>query len=332
MTDLELRWGVLGATARISGSVAPAIHRTPGNAVTAVAARPGRLAASARFAEPFGATAHDGFDALLADDGVDAVYIALPNSEHVPWTLRALAAGKHVLCEKPLALSEEDVARIGRAAGDRTVMEAYMYRCHPQQRRVAELLASGVIGDLRVVRAAFAGRTTAADGTRYDPALGGGATWDVGCYAFDVALWAFGRPPERVRARFHAEGGAAVDTSAVAVLDFGGGRAALLDYGFDYGPRSRYELQGVDGSIAVDNAWALGREDGVITVVTGRGVRREVVPAADPYEHQAAEFHRAVRTGDTPLVSLADSARTARVGRALVESARTDADVVLRDA
>ncbi|MEU4805223.1 Gfo/Idh/MocA family oxidoreductase [Actinosynnema sp. NPDC023587] len=326
MTDL--RWGVLGSTASISGQVAPAIHRTPGNAVTAVAGRAGRVEASTRFAEPFGARVHDGFDALLADDDVDVVYIALPNTEHVPWTLRALAAGKHVLCEKPMALSAADVDRVAEAAGDRTVVEAYMYRFHPQQRRVAELLAGGEIGELRVVRAAFAHPVTPG-GIQYDPALGGGATWDIGCYGFDVALWAFGRTPDSVRARFHSEAGATVDTTGTATLDFGAGRAALIDYSFDYGPRSRYELQGTRGSLAVRNAWAGSGEECVITVATLDGTRDELLPAADPYEHQATAFREAVRTGTTPLVSLADSKRAARVGEALVESAGTGADVRL---
>lgn len=324
-----LRWGVLGSTAFISTRVAPAIHRTVGNAVVAVAARPGRLAASGRFAAAFGARVHDGFEALLADPDVDAVYIALPNSEHVPWTLRALEAGKHVLCEKPLALSVADVERVAGAAGGRTVMEAYMYRFHPQQRRVVELLAAGTIGELRVVRAAFAGVMDPVGNIRYDPSLGGGATWDVGCYAFDVPLWAFGRAPERVRARFHSKDGAPVDTSGVATLEFGDGRAAQIDYGFDYGPCARYELQGTRGRIAVRNAWTGPDEECVITVVTDEGRAEEVLPGADAYEYQAAAFAEAVRTGRAPLVSLDDSKRTARVGEALVEAARTGADVEL---
>ncbi|MEJ2859197.1 MULTISPECIES: Gfo/Idh/MocA family protein [unclassified Saccharothrix] len=324
-----LRWGVLGATAFISTRVAPAIHRTDGNQVVAVAARPGRVEASGRFASSFGARVHDGFEALLADPDVDAVYIALPNSEHVPWTLRALAAGKHVLCEKPLALSAVDVERVEAAAGGLTVMEAYMYRFHPQQRRVVELLASGVIGELRVVRAAFAGLMDPVGNIRYVPELGGGATWDVGCYAFDVPLWAFGQAPVSVRARFHSKDGAPVDTSGVATLGFGDGRVAQIDYGFDYGPCARYELQGTHGSISVRNAWTGVDEECVITVVTGEGRTEEVVPAADAYEYQAAAFAEAVRTGTPPLVTLADSKRTARVGEALVESARTGTETQL---
>ncbi|WP_367127237.1 Gfo/Idh/MocA family protein [Saccharothrix sp. HUAS TT1] len=322
-----LRWGVLGATSHIASRVVPAIHRTPGNAVAAVAARAGRLAAAAEVARPFGARVHDGYDALLADPGVDAVYIALPNTQHVPWTLRSLEAGKHVLVEKPMALSEEDCVRVERAAADLVVMEAYMYRFHPQQTRAAALLASGEIGELRVVRSAFAYPTATGGNIRFDPALGGGATWDVGCYAFDVPLWAFDAEPRAVRARFHSR---EVDLSAVAALDFGDGRSAVLDYSLEYGPRAAYEFQGTRGSISVRNAWTRPDEEGSITVVTLDGVREEVVPASDAYAHQAAAFAEAVREKVTPLVSPAHSARTARVGQALVRSAATDAEVHLR--
>ena len=305
----------------------PAVHRTAGNAVVAVAGRAGGLDAAAEVARPFGARVHDGYDALLGDPDVDAVYIALPNSLHVPWTLRALDAGKHVLVEKPMALSEEDCVRIERAAADLVVMEAYMYRFHPQQVRAAQMLASGEIGELRVVRSAFAYPTAVEGNIRFDPALGGGATWDVGCYAFDVPLWAFDAEPRSVRARFHSR---RVDLSAVATLDFGDGRWAVLDYSLEYGPRATYEFQGTRGSISVRNAWTRPDEQGVITVVTLDGVRDEVIPASDAYGHQAAAFAEAVREKVTPLVSLAHSARTARVGQALVRSAATGAEVDLR--
>ncbi|GAA1292452.1 Gfo/Idh/MocA family oxidoreductase [Saccharothrix xinjiangensis] len=285
-------------------------------------------------ARRFGARVHDGYDALLGDPEVDAVYVALPNSEHVTWALRALEAGKHVLVEKPMALSEQDCLRIGRAAGDLVVMEAYMYRFHPQQRKVVQLLGRGEegcgeaegrgegegggIGELRVVRAAFAYPTPVEGNIRFDPALGGGATWDVGCYAFDVPLWAFGVEPCRVWARFHGD---PVDLGAVAVLDFGDGRSAVLDYSLEYGPRAHYELQGTRGSISVRNAWTTPHEDGVITVVTLDGVREEVVPAADAYELQVAAFADAVRgRRESLVVPLDHSVRVARVGEALIRA------------
>ncbi|ASU82601.1 gfo/Idh/MocA family oxidoreductase [Nocardiopsis gilva YIM 90087] len=322
-----LRWGVLGATSYISTHVMPGIARTPGCELSAVASRPERAAAAAEVGRSFGATVHPDYGTLLADDALDAVYIPLPNSDHVDWTLRALAAGKHVLVEKPMAMTENDCVRIEKAAeaASRTVMEAFMYRFHPQQRRTAELLASGEIGELRVVRASFAfGIESGSGNIRLEPSLGGGATWDVGCYAVDVPLLFFGHVPQTVSARFSRRPGIDVETSAVATMDFGQGRSAVVDYSIDYGPRSYYELQGTRGSITVRNAWAMEGEDGVITVLTHDGIREETIPSANHYQLQVAAFAEAVRDNVLAPMSLADSRNTARVGASLVASAAAD--------
>lgn len=319
-----LRWGVLGATSYIATHLMPAVAATPGCALTAVASRPARAASAAELGRAFGATAHPDYATLLADPAIDAVYIPLPNAEHVDWTLRALSAGKHVLVEKPMAMDEDGCARVEKAAeaASRTVMEAFMYRFHPQQLRAAEILASGEIGELRLVRASFAFRIESGSGNiRLDPALGGGATWDVGCYAVDVPLLFFGHAPRRVSARFSSRPGLAVDSSAVATMDFGRGRSAVVDYSIDYGPRAAYELQGTRGTLMVRNAWAMDGEDGVVTVLTEGGVREETVPAANHYQRQVEAFARSVRTGAPPPMSLTESRRTARVGSALVASA-----------
>jgi predicted dehydrogenase len=322
--DGTLRWGVLGATSYIATHLMPAIAATPGCALTALASRPERAAAAAQLGRAHGATAHPHYAALLADPAVDAVYIPLPNTEHVDWTLRALEAGKHVLVEKPMAMDEEGCARIEKAAqaASRTVMEAFMYRFHPQQQRAADILASGQIGELRLVRASFAFRIETGSGNiRLDPALGGGATWDVGCYAVDVPLFFFGQAPQQVSARFSSRPGLTVDTSAVATMDFGKGRSAVVDYSIDYGPRAAYELQGTHGTLMVRNAWAMDGEDGLITVLTEDGVREETVPSANHYQRQVEAFARAVRDGARAPMPLADSRRTARVGSAFVASA-----------
>ncbi|GAB2712427.1 Gfo/Idh/MocA family protein [Kitasatospora kifunensis] len=320
----ELRWGVLGATAYISGHLLPAIAATDGCAVAAVASRPRHHARALEVAKPYGATAHQDYAALIADPDLDVVYIALPNTDHVEWTVRALAAGKHVLVEKPMAMSEEGVGRIEQAAdaASRLAMEAFMYRCHPQQQRAAALLASDAVGELRLVRAAFAFEIPSGSGNiRLDAALGGGATWDVGCYAIDVPQLFFGRAPDRVGARFFRRTGLAVETSATGWMDFGGGRAAVLDYSIDYGPRAWYELQGTRGTITVHNAWAMAGENGVVTVRTADGVRTETVPADNHYQGQVAAFARAVAEGRPTPCPLVDSRRAARVGAALVRSA-----------
>jgi predicted dehydrogenase len=322
-----MRWGVLGATAAISRRVMPAITTADRAVLAAVAGRPQNAVRVAEVAAAHGTTARADYAALLADPEIDAVYIALPNSQHVGWTLRALRAGKHVLVEKPMALTAEDVRAVAAEAAEagRTVMEAFMYRHHPQQQRAAELLAAGEIGELRVVRAAYAFRMgdDPAD-IRLAPALGGGATWDVGCYAVDTALRYFGREPERVRATLSRRPGAGVDTSGTAVLDFGGGRSAVLDYAMDYGPRSWLELQGTHGSLTVADAWAGPCDDGVLTVRTGEGVREERIAATDHYRLQVEAFGAAARGRAPAPVTTEDSLRAVRVLQAVFASAAAD--------
>lgn len=331
MTNPDLRWGVLGATSYIATHLMPAIARTPGCVLSTVASRPGGADRAAEAGRQFGATAHPDYAALVADPDIDAVYIALPNTDHVDWTVRALEAGKHVLVEKPMALDEAGCARIEDAAraASRTVMEAFMYRFHPQQARAAEVLASGEIGELRVVRASFAFTIESGSGNiRLEPSLGGGATWDVGCYAIDVPQLFFGQPPQQVSARFHTRPGESVETSVTGTMDFGAGRSAVFDYSIDYGPRAWYELQGTRGTLTVRNAWAMSGEDGVLTVLTSEGTRTETVPAANHYQLQVAAFARAVRTGAATPVTLTDSRRAARVGEALTASAAASGALV----
>lgn len=326
-----LRWGVLGTTAYISGLLIPAIDRTEGSVVAGVASRPSRAGAAAAIAERYGAVAHHDYASLVGDGDIDVVYIALPNTDHVEWTLQALAAGKHVLVEKPMAMTEKDCVRVEQAAqkAGRLAMEAFMYRFHPQQRRAAELLASGRIGELRVVRASFAFAIEDGSGNiRLERSLGGGATWDVGCYAMDVPSLFFGRAPKQVQGRFASRPGLDVETSAVGVMDFGEGRSAVVDYSIDYGPRAWYELQGSHGTISVRNAWAMGTEDGVVTVTTGGVVREEHVPAADHYQLQVAGFARAVLDGGPAPVPVSHSRRVARIGEALAASAAMEGAAV----
>ncbi|MFC3996480.1 Gfo/Idh/MocA family protein [Nocardiopsis sediminis] len=326
-----MRWGVLGASAAISRRVMPAIAAGGPTTLAAVAGRPQSAARTTEVAAAYGARAHHDYGALLADPAIEAVYIALPNSEHVGWTLRALDAGKHVLVEKPMALSEADAVRVQEAAdaARRTVMEAFMYRFHPQQRRAADLLASGEIGDLRVVRASFAFLMGAAPGDiRLAPGLGGGATWDVGCYAVDAAMLHFGRAPRAVRAVLSRRPGADVDTSGTVLLDFGEGRSAVLDHSMDYGPRSWMELQGTHGSITIRNAWAGADEDGTLTVLGYAGTREESVPAADHYRLQVLALTDAARAGTPAPIPLSDSLRTVRVLEAVFASAADDGAAV----
>ncbi len=182
MDHPPLRWGLLG-TARINRMVIPPLRASAGNRLLAVASRD--LARATGYAKEWGIErAHGAYEALLADPEIDAVYIPLPNHLHAEWTIRAARAGKHVLCEKPLALTVAEVDAMGAAARESGVVlaEAFMYRHHPQTLKVKELVDAGAIGPVRFVRGTFSFPLTRPDDVRLRPEWGGGCLWDVGCY------------------------------------------------------------------------------------------------------------------------------------------------------
>ena len=222
-----VRWGVLGAAAIAGRAVLPALREAAGAETVAIAERDQDRAR--RLAEEHGIPrVHDGYAELLADPDVEAVYVPLPNSLHCPWTLRALAAGKHVLCEKPLALNATEAREMAdaAAAAGRLLMEAVMYRFHPRMRALADGLAGA---EVRYVHASFGFPIDAPGNYRLRPELGGGALLDVGCYVADVTRWLLGEP-ERVEAVVRH---GVVDMTCSALLGFGGGAQASLLASFE---------------------------------------------------------------------------------------------------
>lgn len=224
-----VRWGVLGAAWIADRAMLPAL-RVAGNArLLALASHrpaPARELASRHGIERL----YPGYEELLADPEVDAVYIPLPNSLHRPWTLRALAAGKHVLCEKPLALNADEALAMAQAAQatGRLLMEALMYRFHPRMRRLAEGRTR-----VRFLHAAFGFPLIDPDNYRLRAELGGGALLDVGCYLVDVARWLVGSEPTRVEAVAHFDSASGVDLSCTALLGFPAGEQASLHASFE---------------------------------------------------------------------------------------------------
>ena len=219
-----VRWGFLGAGFVATRALAPALASAPHGDLVAVAARdPGR----ARTVAPT-ARIHAGYDALLADNEVDAVYISLTNEAHLPWAARALTAGKHVLCEKPLGLSAPEVAELTSIAqrADRLLVEATWNRWHPRTARAVELLRSGALGRPTAVEAAFTFGDVPPDNYRWDPTRGGGALYDVGPYVVGAALWALDGPLGAITASTVVSS-SGVDAETVARLEIGGGVADL---------------------------------------------------------------------------------------------------------
>jgi len=318
---MSMRWGILGA-ARINRSIIPALRAAEGHTLEAIASRDGEkaAAAAAEWGIPRGVT---GYEALLADDEIDAVYIPLPNHLHAEWAVRAAEAGKHVLCEKPLALSLDEVDRIAAAAAAAHVhvAEAFMYRHHAQTHAVRELIAGGAIGTPRVLRGCFSFNLDRPGDVRFDAAKGGGALWDVGCYPISYARTILGAEPDTVQATA-VIGPTHVDMSVAALLRFPGSAIALVDASFVAPFQTGIEVVGSAGTVRVARPFKPGERETVL-VVRDDEVLEHVVESPALYVSQFEDFGRAARGAEPPVVTLADSRANTAVLLAVLESART---------
>ncbi len=287
-----------------------------------------RTQASAQaFADAHGIPrAHGSYEALLADPDVEAVYIPLPNSMHVDWSVRALQAGKHVLCEKPLDRRPEQVAHafdVAEQAG-LVLSEAFMWRQSPQTARLLELLASGAIGAPRLVRACFSFVLASDVDVRLDPALDGGALMDVGCYCVSGARLVAGGEPLSVTAEV-VTGPSGVDLRCSGLLRFADGLLAVIDCGLDVYSRGELEVVGADGRILLADPWHAHDP----RIVLERGFEREIVElsAADSYRLELEDIGAAIRRERAPLLGRADALGQARAIDALYRAAATGAAV-----
>ena len=336
MTDqTKLRWGILGA-ARVNERLLPAIVEARNAELVAIASRrPGAAAATlAKYApDQTGVATYDSLEPLLDDPRIQAIYLPLANEEHAEWAPRAIERGKHVLIEKPMALSVADIEAIEAAARDKgvAVMEGFMYRFHPQHGRVRELLASGLIGDIRFVRTSFSFQMRPARMYRLsrDISLGGGAMWDIGCYAIHTARMWFADAPLAVTAMAHTvESGADVSTSGI--IDFGGGRRAHFDFSFECARRSEYEITGTLGSLKCPTVWQLPGDVPEIQWWTEDGRRgEERLKPANHFVLEIEGFSDAVLSGQPPLLSFEDAKANCRVIVAALQSAATGQTVRL---
>ena len=285
-------------------AVLPAIAASPSAVLAAVASRNAGL--------PFDRSSvhvHARYEALLDDPDVDAVYIPLPNSLHREWVERAAAAGKHVLCEKPLATTVRDAEAMAEACGRAgvTLLEAYMTPFHPRAQAIEILVGSGALGKLRFARAAFTGVLDRHDDHRWRPEMGGGSLLDVGVYCVAPLLAAAGRPPVRVAASA-SPAPLGVDTSFSAWLDFGNEFAAAIECSFDAPERQVLEFVGTEAAIHVDRAFTPGHDDTTFTQRRRDGRSEQVVGrGADPYRMMIEHFHAVVREGAKPRRSIADT-------------------------
>jgi xylose dehydrogenase (NAD/NADP) len=311
-----VRWGVL-STARINDKLLEGAQQAAGVEVVAVGSRDRDRGEA--FALRHGiARVHGSYDGLLADPDVEAVYVPLPNSLHVPWSVKALEAGKHVLCEKPLTRRVADAEAAFDAAdrAGRLLMEAFMWRYHPQTEELVRRAAE--IGPLRVVRAAF-GFTLAAEDTgnvRIRPELEGGALMDVGCYCVSALRLLCGEP---VAATGHAVDRNGVDGRFAGTLRFEGDVLGSFYCGFDVPHLGKIEVVGADGTLVAEDPWHGAHPR--LTLSRDGGVEEIPVQAAQPYRLELEDFSRAVRERGAPRLGRADAVGQARAIEMLYASA-----------
>ena len=319
-----MRLGIL-STARINRLLLAGAGRTDRVEVTAVASRERSRAES--YAREHGIErAYTSYEELLEDRSLDAVYIPLPNSMHVDWSVRALEAGKHVLCEKPLSRRPDDVERAFDAAdrAGRILAEAFMFRHNPQTARLVALVEDGAVGRLRLVRAAFSFTIVGEANIRLAAELDGGALMDVGSYCVSGARLLAGEPEEVFGASVEERG---VDTVFAGTLVFPGELFAQFDCGFRLPLRDELEVVGSDGSIFLDDPWHCRRP--VIEVRREGGVEEIALQPVDSYRLELENLADAIEGRAEPLLGRDDALGQARAIDALYRSAATGQPVTL---
>jgi len=320
-------WGVLGAANIALTKVIPGIQSTATSRVVAIASRELAKAqsAAARLGIP---RAYGSYEELIADREVDVVYNPLPNHLHVPWSVRAADAGKHVLCEKPIAMSADEARQL-RDARDRNgvvIGEAFMIRCHPQWLEVKRLMDSGAIGSLKLVTGHFSYSRRDPSDVRSRAEFGGGALMDIGCYPIMVSRWLFGSEPLAVIGQIEYDPEFGVDRLETALLRFAGGQATFASAG-QLVPYQKMQIFGTTGRIEVeipfntppDRPTRIFVDDG--RQLGGLAAKAIEFPAADQYALQAERFVDAVRRAGSVPVSIDEAIANMAVIDAIVRSA-----------
>ncbi|MEM9521397.1 MAG: Gfo/Idh/MocA family oxidoreductase [Actinomycetota bacterium] len=322
-----LRWGILSTANIAANHLIPAMQASSAQSVVAVGSRD--LDRARAWAESHGvATAHGSYEALLDDPGVEAIYNPLPNHLHVDWSIAALEAGKHVLCEKPLGLDAADAQRLADASAahpDLVAMEAFMYRFHPQWITAAELVRAGAIGTVKTIQTFFAYFNDDPTNVRNQADIGGGALMDIGCYPISQARMVLNAEPTRVVGTIERDPRFGTDRVTTATLDFGD-TTATFSVSTQMAPFQRATIHGTEGRIEILIPVNSPRNAPTeIIVTTADGVDHRSFGPVDQYGEQVDAFAAAVRAGRPAPVPLSDGVANMRVIDAIVMSADTRA-------
>jgi D-xylose 1-dehydrogenase (NADP+, D-xylono-1,5-lactone-forming) len=321
ITTKTLNWGLL-STARINNALIPPLRASKRNVLAAVASR-SQTTADAYAKEKKIPRVHGSYEALLADPEIDVIYNPLPNHLHAEWTIKAVEAGKHVLCEKPLALSVDEVDAIQAAARKygRVVAEAFMYRHHPQTLKVQELVRSGSLGKVKLIRGSFSFMLTREGDVRLDPAMGGGSIWDVGCYPISYARSVLGENPLEVFGQ-QVRGQTGIDDTFVGQMRFANDVLMQFDSSFVVPFHSFMEIIGSEGTLNIPNPFKPGADE---KIYLSRDGKTETIKVKGPellYIGEVEDMADAILLGKEPRISLADSRANVNVIRSLLESAQ----------
>ncbi len=327
MVDSDrVRWGIL-STANIGvKAVAPAIIASTNGRLVAVGSRDTRRASELYSFAPH-VRISEGYESVLANPEVEAVYIPLPNSLHAEWTIKALQAGKHVLCEKPLAVTTGEATAMIEAARAANVllMEAFMYRFHPQIVWALEQVNAGSIGPVRLVRSSFSFDIRARpDNIRLNPELAGGSLMDVGCYPLNLSRAVYGRAPLSVAARVHTIGPVSVDRATNAVLDYGDGCFALIDSSFGLPSRQVAEIIGESGTITLPVPFTPGKNNVTVFLTRNGQMSEKDFSAVDQYQLEVEHFASCIRSGEELARGLGESFENIATIEAIYQAAGHD--------
>lgn len=295
----KIRWGIISTALIGTKKVIPGMQRSQRGTVDAIASRDAgrarQAAAELKIPKSYGS-----YEELLADPDIDAIYNPLPNNMHVDWTIKAVEAGKHVLCEKPMGMNAKDAARLKAHSGKRHVMEAFMVRHHPQWLRARELVRSGRIGDLRAVQVFFCYDNRDPKNIRNNPETGGGGLMDIGCYGIVSGRFTFEAEPSRVVSMIERDATFGTDRLASVIADFGGGRQLTFTVSTQLAAHQRVTLGGTKGRIEILIPFNAPQMEATKIIIDdgselgGGSSREEIIPPVDQYAEEADAFARAV--------------------------------------
>lgn len=325
--DKILNWGLL-STAKINQALIKPLRASKRTRLLGVASR-SQSSAEAYASEWKIPRAYSSYEAMLADPEIDVIYNSLPNHLHAEWTIKALRAGKHVLCEKPLALSLAEVDAMIAASQEtgKVLAEAFMFRHHPQTLKVKEIVDSGALGKLQVIKGAFSFVLDREGNYRNIKEMGGGSIWDVGCYPISYTRMILGEEPLEVFG-WQSEGPGGIDESFYGQMRFGSGVHAQFDSGFKSHFRAHMEIVGTDGVLQIPSPFKPGLKNEILLIQKDEQQTIKI-KGQELYLGEVEDMYEAVVHQKTPRISLADSRGNIAVILGLLNSAQTGRKITI---